>query len=122
MPERSIATALKNHALSLPEAWEDRPWGEDLVAKVRKKIFAFLAQDDSGSLGVKLPHSAGFALSLPCTTPMAYGMGKHGWMTIRLGDALTPDTDLLRDWIEESYRAVAPKTLAQQLGHHEETR
>ena len=122
MPRRTLSGALAAHALALPEAWEDTPWGEDHVAKVRKKIFAFLAQDDSGSLGVKLPHSAGFAQTLPCTTPMAYGMGKHGWMTIRLSDPSTPDVDLLRDWIVESYRAVAPKTLAQQLGHHEEKR
>lgn len=115
MPKRALADALTRHALSLPEAWEDRPWEEDRVAKVRKRIFAFLPGDDAGSIGVKLPHSAAFALTLACTTPMAYGLGKHGWMTVQLGDPSRPDVELLRDWIVESYRAVAPKTLAARV-------
>ena len=112
--KRALADALARHALALPEAWEDHPWEGDRVAKVRKKIFAFLPGDDGGSLGVKVPDSLGFALTLACTTPMAYGLGKHGWVTVQLADATTPDADLLRDWIVESYRAVAPKTLARQ--------
>jgi predicted DNA-binding protein (MmcQ/YjbR family) len=114
-PSRTVADAVAQHALSLPEVWEDHPWEGDRVAKVRKKIFAFLAGDDTGSLGLKLPHSGGFALSLACARPMPYGLGKHGWVTLQLGDASIPDVDLLREWVEESYRAVAPTTLARQL-------
>ncbi len=115
MATRTVASALCRHALSLPEAWADTPWEGDHVAKVRKKIFAFLPSDDSASLGVKLPASGGFALSLPCATPMAYGLGRHGWVTLSLADPSVPPAATLCDWISESYRAVAPKTLATWL-------
>lgn len=107
----SINDQLASHALAKPEAWEDRPWDGDRVAKVRKKIFAFLPSDDGGSLGVKIPRSGGYALTLPCATPMAYGLGKHGWVTIELGHKSRPALALLLDWIDESYAAIAPATL-----------
>jgi predicted DNA-binding protein (MmcQ/YjbR family) len=99
----------------MPEAWEDHPWEGDRVAKVRKKIFVFLPSDDAGSLGVKIPRSGGYALTLACATPMAYGLGKHGWVTVSLAAASRPDAGLLRDWIEESYTTIAPRTLARRL-------
>ncbi|MDQ3706965.1 MAG: MmcQ/YjbR family DNA-binding protein [Chloroflexota bacterium] len=44
-----------------------------------------------------------------------YGLGKHGWISAEL----TPDDslplDMLLEWIEESYRAVAPKRLVAEL-------
>ena len=43
---------LRDFALSLPGAHEDFPWG-DRVAKVGKKVFAFLGNDDK-SAGVSL--------------------------------------------------------------------
>lgn len=112
---RRLASALRAHALALPEAWADTPWEGDNVAKVRRKIFAFLPTDDGGTLGVKLPGSAGFALSLVAASPMAYGLGRHGWVTVRLDDPTAPDADILRDWIVESYRAIAPRTLAARV-------
>jgi predicted DNA-binding protein (MmcQ/YjbR family) len=115
LPKHAVADALAAHALALPEAWQDHPWEGDRVAKVRKKIFAFLAHDDSGRLGVKLPQSGGFALTLACATPMAYGLGRHGWVTLQLSDPSVPEVGVLRDWITESYRAVAPKTVVKQL-------
>lgn len=115
-PARRISDRLTSHALAKPEAWQDQPWEEDRVAKVRKKIFVFLPSDDSGSLGVKIPHSGGYALTLPCATPMAYGLGKHGWVTIQLADKSCPAVPLLCDWIDESYSAIAPATLVRLAG------
>ena len=113
---RRLSDRLARHALAKPEAWQDQPREEDRrVAKVRKKIFAFLPSDDGGSLGVKLPHSGAYALTLPCATPMAYGLGKHGWVTIQLADKSRPDVALLCDWIDESYAAIAPVTLVRLL-------
>jgi predicted DNA-binding protein (MmcQ/YjbR family) len=103
------------HALSLPEAWEDHPWG-DLVIKVRKKIFVFLGPPTEGGFAatVKLPLSGAEALDLPGAKPTGYGLGRHGWVSFRMEPGtLGPDT-LLR-WIDESYRAVAPKTLGRQV-------
>lgn len=39
-PSKSARARCSNFALTLPEAYEDHPWGES-VAKVHKKVFAF---------------------------------------------------------------------------------
>jgi predicted DNA-binding protein (MmcQ/YjbR family) len=107
-----LSKALLEHALRLPEAYADHPWGET-VAKVGKKIFAFFGGPDGTSLTVKLVESQPFALAVPGAAPTGYGLGKSGWVTIPL--AAAPPAGVLRDWIEESYRVVAPKKLAAQL-------
>ena len=98
-------------ALSLPEAVEEHPWGES-VAKVRGKIFVFLGVDESLRITVKLVESHEHALSIDGAQPTGYGLGKAGWVTVPFGDVAI---DVARDWIEESYRIVAPKRLVAQL-------
>lgn len=105
---------LERFALSLPDAWPDTPWDGDPVAKVGKKIFAFLGTPASPHVTVKLPDSADHALSVPGAAPTGYGLGRHGWCTVPVGTDEAP-LELLRDWIEESYRAVASKKLIAQL-------
>ena len=100
-------------ALSFPGAYEDHPWGEE-VAKVRGKIFVFLGQSTSRRMTVKLDESHGHALSIEGAEPTGYGLGKSGWVTVPLR-ASGVDLALLRDWIEESYRIVAPKRLVAEL-------
>ena len=115
----SAEAALRSHALSYPEAREDFPWGERVI-KVRGKVFAFLGRPEDGlSLSVKLPGSASFALDLPFASPTGYGLGKSGWVTARFGPREKPPVELLKHWIDESYRAVAPKKLTASLqeGH-----
>lgn len=113
-----IGEQLRAFALSLPEAYEDHPWGES-VAKVGKKVFVFLGRGDSpdGSYGfsVKLPRSSGVVLGLPFASPTGYGLGRAGWVSLSLTPAETPPLGVLFEWIEESYRAVAPKKLAARL-------
>jgi predicted DNA-binding protein (MmcQ/YjbR family) len=104
-------SSIKKFALSLPEAVEDHPWGED-VAKVRGKIFVFLGGRGSTSITVKLVESHEHALSIEGAAPTGYGLGKAGWVTVPFVDV---PVDVARDWIEESYRIVAPKRLVQQL-------
>ncbi len=117
-PEQTLAELLA-YALSLPEAWEDRPW-DHAVAKVRKKVFLFTGetyQDLPPRITVKLPESADHALSLPQASPAGYGLGRHGWIVVGLApaDPPLPPFEVLRDWVEESYRAIAPKTLVAKL-------
>jgi predicted DNA-binding protein (MmcQ/YjbR family) len=98
-------------ALDYPEAWEDHPWGE-MVAKVGKKIFMFASIDDGTvSITVKLPETGDFARTMGEVSPTGYGLGKSGWITARFGDPNAIDLDLIRDWIDESYCAIAPKRL-----------
>ena len=110
----ALRDRLLEFALSLPEAWEDRPWDEDTVAKVRKKIFVFFGGPGSSQLTVKLAESHAHALSIDGARPSAYGLGKSGWVTVPLA-ADGVNAALLRDWIEESYRIVAPKRLVAEL-------
>jgi predicted DNA-binding protein (MmcQ/YjbR family) len=100
-------------ALSLPEAAQDQPWGED-VAKVRGKIFVFVGPSGSKRMTVKLAESRPHALSIDGAKPTAYGLGASGWVTVPLR---APGVSLavLRDWVEESYRIVAPKRLVAEL-------
>ena len=100
-------------ALSLPETYENQPWGEDVV-KVRGKIFVFLGPQRSRRMTVKLAESHAHALAIDGAEPTGYGLGKAGWVTVPLR-APGVSVDVLRDWVEESYRIVAPKRLVAEL-------
>jgi len=102
-------------ALAYPEAYEEMPWGHSAI-KVRKKSFLFMGTSDGRfSLSVKLPHSAEAALTLPFTEPTGYGLGKSGWVSARFDARDVPPLPMIREWIDESYRAVAPKKLVALL-------
>lgn len=109
---------LRDYALRLPEAYEDFPWNES-VAKVGKKVFVFLGVEDSEEyppgIGVKLRDSCDQALGVEGVAPMGYGLGRAGWVTVPLTVGALPPIEVLQDWIEESYRIVAPKGLAARL-------
>ena len=104
---------VRDFALSLPEASEDHPWGEDVV-KVRGKIFVFLGGTASKRMTVKLEESHAHALSIAGAERTGYGLGASGWVTVPLR-AEGVSLGLLRDWVEESYRIVAPRTLVAGL-------
>src|SRR5438552_4097493 len=101
---------LRAFALSFPEAWEDFPWGERAL-KVGKKVFVFMSKGGTTlSLSTKLPLSKGEALhGFDFTEPTHYGIGKFGWVTSTFPPGKKIPLDVLRAWIAESYRAVAPK-------------
>jgi len=98
-------------AATMPQAWEDHPW-DHTVLKVGKKVFVFFhVPSDSLNVTVKLPRSATLALGLPFVKPTGYGLGKSGWVTATFGGKRRPNLPMLKQWIDESYRAVAPKKL-----------
>jgi len=110
----AVRAKLLSFALSLPEAVEDHPWNET-VAKVRKKVFVFFGGDPPANrITVKLVESHGHALSLDGAEPTGYGLGRAGWVTVPV-EAENVDHELLCDWVEESYRIVAPKRLVATL-------
>ncbi len=93
------------------------PWGERAL-KVKNKVFVALGRDMDTDFGfsVKLPNSNKAALRfLPFTSPTGYGLGKSGWVTAKLDDQSQASFEMLRDWVKESYCAVAPKGLAEQV-------
>ena len=118
-PFATAETFLRDRAMNYPEATEDFPWGHRAI-KVKGKIFVIL--DHTGgvlSATVKLPDSNAYALMQPYAERTGYGLGKSGWVTCRFNPGDDPPLDLLDEWIEESYRAVAPKKLILALNARE---
>ncbi len=114
-PLAQSETVLRDLAMTYPQATEEFPWGHRAI-KVKTKIFLILAMNDGVlSTTMKLPDSGRYALTQPFAQPTGYGLGKSGWVTctFRSGDELP--IDLLEEWIDESYRTVAPKKLVLAL-------
>jgi predicted DNA-binding protein (MmcQ/YjbR family) len=115
---QQAADALRAYALGLPEAEEAFPWGERVI-KVNKKVFVFFGLmedlDKRLMVGVKLPQTGIYALQMPFVQASGYNLGKHGWVTARIAPGEQVPLDLLMEWIEESYCAVAPRRLVARL-------
>jgi predicted DNA-binding protein (MmcQ/YjbR family) len=112
-----VEAELRKLALAYPQAVEEFPWDHRAI-KVNGKMFLILAREDKTPLRVtvKLPVSNRYALSQPYCEPTGYGLGKSGWVTATFAAGEEIPLDLLADWIDESYRAVAPKKLVAGLG------
>lgn len=114
---QSLELELRDFALTFPEVTEDAPWGHRAM-KVKGKAFVFLGGEknvEELSVTVKLPSSRDMANDLPFAEPTGYGLGKSGWVTARFSKVTGVPMDLLRSWIDESYRAIAPKKLVKQM-------
>jgi predicted DNA-binding protein (MmcQ/YjbR family) len=108
-------TRLRDFALGLPGTREEFPWGESVV-KAGGKVVVFLGAEQSrrARITVKLDESHAHALAIDGAEPTGYGLGASGWVTVPVrAPGLT--LDVLRDWVEESYRIVAPKRLVAEL-------
>ena len=119
---------VRDLALSLPAATEDFPWGESVV-KVEKRrqappswrrhlvhgpMFVWLGRRDVPTpvVHVKLTDAHAEALALGAVPTASSGLGQWGWVTV---DLAAVDVGLVCDWVEESYRNVAPKHLIAEL-------
>ena len=108
------------HALSLPAAVEDHPFGPELdVYKVEGRIFALLSTRDR-TASVSLKCEPELALHLrhehPAIKP-GYHLNKRHWNTVLL-DGTVPDDEVL-DLIDHSYERVVaglPKAVRLRLG------
>ncbi len=54
-------------------------------------------------------------LGVPGAEATGNGLGKSGWVTVPLATPKAPPFGVLTDWVEESYRLVAPKRLVAEL-------
>jgi len=108
-----LAKKLRDHALGLPETTEAFPWGESAF-KVKGKSFVFMRADPNDlSFSVKLSKLRKQALAVPGSEPTHYGLGAKGWVTLR--PTAKTSLDLLISFVDESYRAIAPKRVLEQL-------
>lgn len=100
----------------LPEAVrvDVEAWGDHPTFRVRGKNFVF-ADDAATSLGFKLSKDEAEAVIVTDdrATPMGYGLGRHGWVSLELEPNATEELWAeLTEWIRTSYTLVAPKRLA----------
>jgi predicted DNA-binding protein (MmcQ/YjbR family) len=107
---------LKQAALGYPGAELAVILGDHEVIRVKDKVFVWLGDEDGGCyFGVRLPQSMDAALALPFVEPMAYGMAKWGWVGATFKKGTDVPMKMVLEWVEESYRKVAPKKLVAQL-------
>lgn len=108
------AKALRKAALVYPGTSEDFPWGHAAFKTPNKKAFLFLAgREDGGfSCSLKLPYRNEEALGIKGAEPTGYGMAKSGWVTFVFGPKAKVPLAKLVDYLDESWRAVAPKKIS----------
>ena len=119
MTIKQLEEKLRKVAMAYPETTEDHPWGHSAF-KVRGKAFIFMSSGEKEkpgelTLSVKLPQSHDLALDTGFAEPTGYGMGKHGWVTLTLTPKGTIPLDVVTKWIDESFRAIAPKTVVKKM-------
>jgi predicted DNA-binding protein (MmcQ/YjbR family) len=111
----AILKQLRAHGMAYPGVGFKSPWPGHMDLAVKDKTFAYLSlEGEPLGVGCKLPKSSAMALMLPFCKPMAYGLGKSGWVSASFADH-EPDVEMLKAWIDESYRAQAPKKLVASL-------
>jgi len=116
-PTDGVVAELRAFGLTYPGAHLKSPWPGHLDLAVKDKTFAYLSvEGEPLGISCKLPQTSGVALMLPFCTPTAYGLGKSGWVSAKFEDPADVDVAMLKAWIDESYRAQAPKKLVASLG------
>ena len=112
----ALLEQLRAWGLTLPGAHSKAPWPEHDDLAVNDKTFAYLpAKGRPFSLSCKLPYTGYEALQLPFAEPTGYGLGKSGWVSFSPAEDQLPDLAQLQAWVEESYRAQAPRRLVKEL-------
>ncbi|MEM7094234.1 MAG: MmcQ/YjbR family DNA-binding protein [Actinomycetota bacterium] len=110
---------LEKIVAELPE-WQRvdiEAWGGEPTFRVRNKNFVF-ADQPARHITVKLPKEEAHAVvaSDDRAEPCGYGLGRHGWVSIRLGGRPTAaEWAEVREWVRTSYVLVAPKKLGRQV-------
>ena len=116
MDAAELLEELRSWGLALPGAHRKSPWPEHDDLAVKDKTFAYLPKRGAPfSLSCKLPYTGSEALKLPYATPTGYGLGKSGWVSFNPPADAVPPLEQLQEWVEESYRAQAPRKLVKEL-------
>src|SRR3954470_13432745 len=101
-----VLRELRTFGLAYPGAHTKSPWPGHLDLAVNDKTFAYLSlEGEPFHISCKLPNTSQVALMLPGVKPAAYGLGKSGWVAAEFPDKKPLPVDMLKEWIDESYRA-----------------
>ena len=107
----TIEERIRKLALSFPEAYEDRPWGDFPVFKVgQNKVFGWAIEEEGVvRVTVKLtPEEREIAHLLPYVSVARY-VGRYGWITATVTDEESLAAAL--EWLRESYWLKCPAEL-----------
>lgn len=112
----ALLRELRAFGLTFPDAHLKSPWPDHQDLAVNDKTFAYLPPEGRPfGLSCKLPYTGEVALDLPFAAPTGYGLGKSGWVSFTPSEDQIPELTQLKDWIDESYRAQAPRRLVKEL-------
>jgi predicted DNA-binding protein (MmcQ/YjbR family) len=101
---------IRKVALSLPDTYEDEPWGHPVFKVGTNRMFAGMSvSGDAVLLTVKLTQEEReIARLLPYVSRARY-VGRYGWVTVEVSDDETLAAAL--EWLRESYWLKAPAEL-----------
>jgi predicted DNA-binding protein (MmcQ/YjbR family) len=89
-------------------------WGGEPTFRVNGKNFIF-TDPEATSISLKLSPEEAAAVTAgdPQVAPTGYGLGRHGWVTVRIAKKTSPARwREIEEWVRTSYTLVAPKRLA----------
>jgi predicted DNA-binding protein (MmcQ/YjbR family) len=109
IPGRRVSKTIRELALSLPETYEDAPWGFPVFKVADNRLFALLREDEPVELTVKLSTEEREIAYLHPWVRRASHVGRYGWVTATIEDADALETAL--EWLRESYYLKAPAKL-----------
>jgi predicted DNA-binding protein (MmcQ/YjbR family) len=103
----SYTHSIRSLALSLPQTYEDAPWGFPVFKVGANKLFAWMIEeDDRVELTVKLTAEERQIAELLPWVRRASHVGRYGWVTASVTDEETLAAAL--EWLRESYWLKAP--------------
>ena len=111
------AARIREVALSLPETYEDEPWGHPVFKVADNRMFASLSETDGVvHLTVKLTAEEREVAELPPFVRKARYVGRYGWVTADVTDE--PSLEAALEWLRESYWLRAPAELREAAWEH----
>ena len=113
-PENKHVKSLRKLAMALPEVSEG-PSCNNRAFSAGKKNFLFVGiKEDHYIVRLKVKDSLPALQKLGKKNSETYDVSTMGWIKITYTNDEAPD-DNISDWVTESYRLLAPKSLSNQL-------
>jgi len=124
-PHQRAEADLIAFGLTLPSTDCARGWAVTRTLRVTGRMFAIFGDkgepSDALTLIVKLPISAQMVQELYFVRESRGWYRRHDWVIAHFGpdDDILSEIDTLRDWLKQSYMAMAPKRIGRLLADHQ---